>query len=405
MIGKPTKRRRHGRLRWMVELRDERGRRRMRFFPTKAEADAHQAVVNQRPRVALHPIVLDSRATLRQYGAEWLAANATVWKPRTYTSAAALLAQHVYPFPVGRIVLGDVRLRDLDRAHVKALVVAKRRAGYAPDSVRLMFGTLRALLNEAVEDELLAFNPVATPGKALRRQIARAKETDQVKAMTADELDRFLTAAKRTSRLYVLYLAGARAGLRLGELCGWQLGDLRLEAREADVARSLGHESSRRTPTPGSTKTGRTRTVDLSAQLIAALATIVRERPPRAMAAGWRPVPPWVFVTSTGTPYAQRFVQRDFGRVLVAAKLMQKGEPAPFTPHSLRHTFACLHLTTATDRNVIQYVQQQLGHSSITVTVDTYGSWIRLRDPAAADRLDALVGTVSGTRGGTERPV
>jgi hypothetical protein len=35
--------------------------------------------------------------------------------------------------------------------------------------------------------------------------------------------------------------------------------------------------------------------------------------------------------------------------------------------------------------------QQQLGHSSIQVTIDTYGSWIRLKDPAAAARLDLLV--------------
>jgi integrase len=146
-------------------------------------------------------------------------------------------------------------------------------------------------------------------------------------------------------------------------------------------------------PTEGSTKSGRKRMVDLSQQLAAELDAIARRRPELAMARGWRPVPPWVFVTSNGTPYAQRFVERDFQRVLVAAGLMASGDPAPFSPHALRHTFATLHLLHATDRNVIQYVQQQLGHSSIKMTVDTYGSWIRLRDPAAADRLDALVVT------------
>src|SRR4029453_17478507 len=97
MIGKPTKRRRHGRVRWAVDFRDGHGIRRMKFFPTKAEADDYQTAINRTPPAALHPIVLDGRATLRQYGAQWLAANETVWKPRTYTSAAAMLAQHVYP--------------------------------------------------------------------------------------------------------------------------------------------------------------------------------------------------------------------------------------------------------------------------------------------------------------------
>lgn len=146
-----------------------------------------------------------------------------------------------------------------------------------------------------------------------------------------------------------------------------------------------------RTPDPGATKTGRARVVDLSHQLGAVLARIKAERPGLAMARGWRPVPPWVFITGNGTPYAQRNVLRDFDRVLVEAGLMRKGEPPPFSPHALRHTFATLHLITGTDRNAMQYVQQQLGHSSIKVTVDVYGSWLRLRDPAAADRLDGLV--------------
>lgn len=394
MTGKPTKVRTvHGHVRWKVEYTTGHGRRRQEFFATKAEADARQTTINRAPSVPLHPVVLDGRATLRAYGAEWLAANAPVWKPRTLASNTDLLTRHVYRFPIRGKLLGDFRLIDIQRPHVKALAVARRREGYAPDSVRLMVAAVRALLNEAVEDELIPFNPVAALGRGLRRQVARRPEHEHVKAMTTDELVRFLDTAKRTSKLYVMYLAGARAGLRLGELCGWQLGDLRLDGTvlEADVVRSLGQESSRRTPVPATTKTGRARTVDVSAQLAAELGAIVKRRPQDAMAYGWRPVPPWVFVTKNGTPYGQRNVERDFTRVLVAAGLMKKGDPAPFSPHALRHTFACLHLTTATDRNVIQYVQQQLGHSSIKVTVDTYGSWIRLRDPAAADRLDALL--------------
>jgi integrase len=43
------------------------------------------------------------------------------------------------------------------------------------------------------------------------------------------------------------------------------------------------------------------------------------------------------------------------------------------TPHDLRHTYATIllmsHMSPA-------YVQKQLGHHSITMTVDTYGHWI-----------------------------
>jgi hypothetical protein len=36
------------------------------------------------------------------------------------------------------------------------------------------------------------------------------------------------------------------------------------------------------------------------------------------------------------------------------------------------------------------YVQEQLGHSSIELTVGTYGRWLRKRAPGAVDRLDTL---------------
>ena len=177
--------------------------------------------------------------------------------------------------------------------------------------------------------------------------------------------------------------------MRLGELCGGQLDDI--QGRTALVQRSLGQECSMRDPKPGPTKTRKIRRVDLSGRLATVLADVTAKRPALAMARGWRPIPPWTFITRNGTPYSQRNVYRDFQRMVVKAGLAKKGELTPFSPHSLRHTFACLHLLHARDRNVIQCVQQQLGHSSIKLTVDTHGKWIRIQDPEAADRLDALV--------------
>ena len=37
------------------------------------------------------------------------------------------------------------------------------------------------------------------------------------------------------------------------------------------------------------------------------------------------------------------------------------------------------------------YVQEQLGHASIELTVGTYGRWLRKKAPGAVDRLDGVV--------------
>jgi integrase len=53
--------------------------------------------------------------------------------------------------------------------------------------------------------------------------------------------------------------------------------------------------------------------------------------------------------------------------------------------HDLRHTFASLLLQNGES---LVYVKEQLGHSSIQVTVDTYGHLIPGANRAAVDRLD-----------------
>jgi integrase len=47
--------------------------------------------------------------------------------------------------------------------------------------------------------------------------------------------------------------------------------------------------------------------------------------------------------------------------------------PDHLTPHCLRHTFAVELIRRGTP---LPYVQAQLGHASISMTVDTYGRWL-----------------------------
>jgi integrase len=366
----------HEHVRWVVDWYDEHGARRRAFYPTKGDADRALAAVLERDGQRLAPVV-DPTCPLRAYAARWLAANAAEWKPRTLRSYTDTLNLHILPFPVGSGTLGDLRVARLQKAHVKALIAAQRAAGRARNSVRIIHATLRALLNDAVEDELLAVNPAILLQKKERRRFGTTKlRQDQIKAFDAAQLDTFLAAA-RLNPLFPLYLTGARAGLRLGELVGLQIGDLRLSDRQAVVQRSLGQDG-----TVGTPKSGCERRVDLSTQLTETLATILARRKEEKLAHGWKDMPPWLFVTTNGTPYSQRNVLRDFKAVLKRAKL-----PMHFSPHSLRHTFASLHLVNGAS---VYYVSQQLGHASIKLTVDTYGRWLKMRDTAAADRLDTL---------------
>jgi integrase len=71
-----------------------------------------------------------------------------------------------------------------------------------------------------------------------------------------------------------------------------------------------------------------------------------------------------------------------FKRVLKDAAL-----PGHFSPHCLRHSYASLLLQAGESP---AYVQRQLGHASIQLTVDTYGRWLPLGNKPAVDALDAV---------------
>jgi integrase len=77
-------------------------------------------------------------------------------------------------------------------------------------------------------------------------------------------------------------------------------------------------------------------------------------------------------------------------RVLKAAKL-----PLYFTPHGLRHTYASILLAEGVSP---VYVQEQLGHATIELTVSTYGRWLKKKAPGALDRLDSVAVPQSGSK-------
>ncbi len=92
--------------------------------------------------------------------------------------------------------------------------------------------------------------------------------------------------------------------------------------------------------------------------------------------------PLWVFPSDAWTPMDHSNVGKAFRLALKAA-----GLPGHFSPHSLRHTYASLLLADGVSP---AYVQEQLGHASIELTVGTYGRWLRKRAPGAVDKLDDL---------------
>ncbi len=312
--------------------------------------------------------------TLGEYADRWLVMiRPPVVRPRTWASYRDTLRLHVRP-TLGGMPLGDIRRYDL-----KALLAAKLAAGLARNSVRIIQSTLSALLAAAVDDEILGANPAAGLGRQLRLAAAarERQQTVATKALTRAQVAAFLDAVRMAPTagaraLYPLFLVLARAGLRIGEALALRWQDVDLTARTIAVVRAVSAGAL------GPPKRGAVRVVDMSRQVWATLRWLDRERQRRAVAT--ERLGPGLFTNARGRPLDYARVRRVFVDAVVRA-----GLPRHFTPHSLRHTFASLLLQEGRSP---AYVQRQLGHASIALTVDTYGRWLPHRDLAAVDGLD-----------------
>jgi integrase len=388
-FGKVSKRTIGGLVRYTVEWRDAFGRRRQRKFARVEDADrwTRSAQVTSHRGPEDQPI--SEARTIAEWAHHWLTEFVTVTRaPKTARSYRDTMQRFVLPrSPQNPHGIGNLPLEALNVAHMLRLLTWWKGQGYAPDSLRIMWAATSACLTDGVDHQLLNFNPLATKPKSVKRLFS-GSEMEIRKSFTQDQANAFLFAAK-TSPLHAQFLTGLDAGLRIGEWRALYLTDVSMAESTLTIARQLAETGTQTGPTKGK----RRRVVALSNRLRTLLGKVIADRPALLLRSRWRPAPPWVFLTRNGTPYKQRHVQREFHKVLERAGLGGLG----FSAHSLRHTFACLHLANAKDVNIVQWVQQQLGHSSILTTMK-YSKMIRIHDPAAADRLELLVhGEVNAT--------
>jgi integrase len=385
----PKKVQKNGRPMWMLDLR-HRGKGSRKYFETKAEAEAYSEA---RGRLHRHRRRLPvDHPTVGEYAVRVLAKREGTCAAATHTILRTQLA-HLRAYEVRPgVPLSEQRLDSLDGDGELVVDLLKWQAsrGYAVDSVRLLRNALKELLDRAKSEGYLLEHPLHDPQtqRDLRGLFKRLREQhpDDVKAMDAVQARRFLEVARQESRLFPLFATGFLTGPRLGELVALWRDDETVRIVEGrryhqlHIARQLTQRMSRKNPQPKMLKNAADYHVDIPTALAAILADHKRTL---------RAEPPWLFQTSTGTPYSHEVVQGEFQRILRLAGL--DDDRFDFSPHSMRHSFATLHILAG---KPAKWVSEQLGHADVTVTLKVYAKWFRQVCHGAADDLGAqLLGT------------
>ncbi|MEP6593960.1 MAG: site-specific integrase, partial [Acidobacteriota bacterium] len=300
------------------------------------------------------------------YARAWLAGGEGTRKASTQRFYTFNLNLHILP------VLGAKPVASLKRADCRELMTGCKAKGLQPASMRGVNRTLSAVLSQAVEDGWLPANPAFRMGKHLRDGDTVREEIDP---FTREDAYVFLEYVQTASPVYYpFFLCALRTGMRLGEL-------LALEWDDLDFAGRLIHI--RRARVAGkltSTKNKQRRRVDMSLTLATVLKRLRTDRKRLALAAG-EPMAPTVFLTPEELP-----LDGDNLRSRVFYRLIEQATVKRIRLHDLRHTYASLLIQNGES---LAYVRDQLGHSSIQVTVDIYGHCVPGANRAAVDRLDA----------------
>jgi len=204
----------------------------------------------------------------------------------------------------------------------------------------------------------------------------------EVQVLSREDIKKFI-ASSQDHRLFPAFFLLLTTGLRRGELLGLQWSDVDLERGTITVSRSLIYLKGKFIFQEPKTK-GSSRTIPLPEVTQEVLKEWKRKWLEERMALGanW-PKTDLVFPTEVHTPINPR----NFGRTF--KDLLKKAELSPtITIHGLRHTYATLLLSAGEHPKV---VQELLGHSSITITMDTYSKVAPGLKEKAVEKLNAIL--------------
>ncbi|RRR95562.1 tyrosine-type recombinase/integrase [Glycomyces terrestris] len=377
--------------RWRLRWYDPDGKAKALTFKKKSQAEAEQVKLEARLDEGTYRDPKAGRMRFGEAAAKWFDNRRDI-KESSRKSYANALERHLLP-TWGATALDAVtyeritdwlnEIHDPDADQPDEDNEGKRpraKTGKVGAShLRTIHRVMSMILDWAVMSKRLAANPAA--GVPLPRRppsthiyLSHAEVAQLAEAVT--RLDFRLSASRAKAPEYrALLMLLAYTGLRWGEVSALRAGRVDLDRRRIHVVEAYSESKGGKLylSTP---KSHEPRTVPVPEFLVAELAPFL---PPAGTEADRL-----VFTSPNGGVLrAANFRTRVFDRAVAEA-----GLSGAMTIHKLRHSAASLAIAAGAD---IKVVQQMLGHSSATMTLDVYGHLF-------PDRLDEVADAMSAKR-------
>lgn len=292
--------------------------------------------------------------TFKELSHLWLETYKLTVKPQTYDATVTRLNRHIMP------TLGNMKVDKITASDIQMLInrLSKYYVNYT--AVR---SVIRKILQQGVLLGLIDYNPARDI--ILPRKQPNAKK--KVKFIDPSDLKSFLehleSSQHKRYNLYfdaVLYQLLLSTGLRIGEACALEWGDIDLE--NGTIAINKTYNKNLKFLSTAKTQSGN-RVISVDKKTLRSLKLYQMRQRQLFNEVGAR-VSEVVFATPT-----RKYFNASVRQSALDTRCKEAGIER-FTFHAFRHTHASLLLNAGISYKELQY---RLGHANISMTLDTYG--------------------------------
>lgn len=317
--------------------------------------------------------------TLQGWMLNWLEEyKKGILKQTTYENYLLNINTHIVESGIGKVKIGDLTTDMLQKFYNVKLKGDNNKRGLSRRTVEYLHTIIGSALQQAYKNELVSKN-------VNDFTVLPKKEDSEIQPLTVEEVHKVLQQAKK-SDLYALIVLEVYTGMRKGEILGLQWKDIDFEKQVLHVKKNLckvcnsddnGNKTKLVLLDPKTKKS--IRTIPLCNEAVKVLKNHKKEQNEQKMK--YRDIymdNGMVFAKPDGTFRDPREVLSSFHRIVKEAGVRK----CRF--HDLRHTFASILLNEGESMKVIQ---ELLGHSTITTTMDIYS---HITEDTKAKSLDTF---------------
>ncbi|EGG87831.1 hypothetical protein HMPREF0987_02701 [Lachnospiraceae bacterium 9_1_43BFAA] len=278
---------------------------------------------------------------------------------------------------------GDTKISRVKTSDAKLfLIKLQQEDGRGYSSIKTIRGVLRPAFQMAVDDDVLNKNPFGF-------QLAGVVVNDSVtrEAITKEQMNKFLkfvhddnVYCKYYEVIYILF----HTGMRISEFCGLTISDIDLANNIVNIDHQLQRTSDMKYILDTTKTDAGTRKLPITQDVADCFRAILEDRKKPRYEKMIKGHTGFLFLDKNGNPEVAMHWQHRLNHMVKRYNDIYRVQMPNITPHVCRHTYCSNMAKSGMNPKTLQYL---MGHSDISVTMNTYTHW-GLED--AADELKKM---------------